>query len=82
MAISAKDVMEFRRRTGLGMMECKQALEEAGGDMTEVWNVDGAKGSKVWPEHLGGRAHDFRVELEGPAGGKRIAALEIGRAHV
>ena len=35
----------------------------------------GAKGSKVWPECLGGRAHEFRVELDGPAGGKRIGAL-------
>jgi len=30
--ISAKDVMALRRRTGQGMMECKKALEDAGGD--------------------------------------------------
>lgn len=51
------------------------AHEDAGGEMTDVWVVDDAKGSKVWPEWLGPRAHDFRVELEGPAGKKRIAAL-------
>ena len=51
------------------------AHEDAGGDMTDVWIVEGAKGSKVWPEWLGARAHEFRVELEGPAGRKRIAAL-------
>ena len=28
--ISAKTVKELRDRTGLGMMECKKALEEAG----------------------------------------------------
>jgi len=33
MAISAKDVMNLRKKSGLGMMECKAALEEAGGDM-------------------------------------------------
>lgn len=33
------------------------------------------KGSKVWPEWLGGRAHQFRVELEGDPGKKRIGAL-------
>jgi len=49
--------------------------EENGGEATDIWSHDGAKGSKVWPEYLGARAHDFRVELEGPAGGKRIAAL-------
>lgn len=51
------------------------AHEEAGGEHTAIWNVSGAAGSKVWPEWLGGRAHDFRVELAGPPGRKRIAAL-------
>lgn len=49
--------------------------EAAGGDMTDIWNVAGAKGSKVWPEWLGGAAHDFMVDLVGPPGRKRIAAL-------
>src|SRR5690606_33041005 len=30
--ITAKDVMALRQATGLGMMECKKALEESGGD--------------------------------------------------
>lgn len=33
MAISAKQVAELRARTGAGMMDCKRALEESGGDM-------------------------------------------------
>lgn len=33
MAVSAKLVKELRERTGLGMMECKKALNEAGGDI-------------------------------------------------
>lgn len=32
MAVSAKDVMQLRQKTGLGMMECKKALEETHGD--------------------------------------------------
>lgn len=37
--INPKDVMELRRRTGLGMMDCKKALVENGGDMkkAEAW---------------------------------------------
>lgn len=37
--INPKDVMELRRRTGLGMMDCKKALAENGGDMkkAEAW---------------------------------------------
>ncbi len=31
--VSAKLVKELRERTGLGMMECKKALEEANGDI-------------------------------------------------
>ena len=32
MSISASDVKSLREKTGLGMMECKKALEEANGD--------------------------------------------------
>src|SRR4051812_3902041 len=38
--ISAKLVNELRAKTGLGMMECKKALTEAGGDLgTAVDNL-------------------------------------------
>src|ERR687894_522018 len=33
--ISAKDVKALRDRTGAGMMDCKAALAEAGGDVPE-----------------------------------------------
>src|SRR5688572_22558613 len=33
MAISAQDVMALREKTGAGMMDCKKALTDAGGDM-------------------------------------------------
>lgn len=33
MSISAKDVMNLRNKTGLAMMECKKALQEADGDV-------------------------------------------------
>ncbi len=32
MDITSKQVKDLRERTGIGMMECKKALEEAGGD--------------------------------------------------
>ena len=34
--INAKDVAELRRRTGAGMMECKKALAESGGDFDKA----------------------------------------------
>jgi elongation factor Ts len=49
--ITANIVKELRSRTGLGMMECKKALEEAGGDMNKAEDLlrirSGAKASKV-----------------------------------
>jgi elongation factor Ts len=34
--ISAKDVAALRQQTGAGMMDCKRALEEAGGEMEKA----------------------------------------------
>jgi len=49
--ISASMVMELRSRTGLGMMECKKALTETGGDMAKAEDLlrikSGAKASKA-----------------------------------
>jgi elongation factor Ts len=37
--ISAKDVKALRERTGAGMMDCKAALQEAGGDLDKAVEV-------------------------------------------
>jgi elongation factor Ts len=36
MAVSAESVKELRDRTGVGISECKKALEEAGGNMEKA----------------------------------------------
>jgi elongation factor Ts len=43
-AISADDVKRLRERTGAGMMDCKRALEEAGGDVDKAVEVLRVKG--------------------------------------
>lgn len=60
--INAKDVMTLRASTGMGMMDCKKALAEAGGDIVaaEEWLRKHAKGKM-----------DKRAER--PAGEGRIA---------
>jgi elongation factor Ts len=49
--ITAGLVKELRERTGLGMMECKKALEESGGDIKKAEELlrikSGAKASKA-----------------------------------
>jgi len=75
--ISASMVMDLRQRTGLGMMECKKALTEAGGDLVKAEDLlrirSGAKASKA----------ASRVASEGVIGlyvapdGKTAAMIEV-----
>lgn len=44
MSISASDVSKLRAQTGAGMMDCKNALEEAGGDMEKAGELLRKKG--------------------------------------
>ncbi|MBD3217337.1 MAG: translation elongation factor Ts [candidate division Zixibacteria bacterium] len=44
MAISAKTVKELRDKTNAGMMDCKKALEESGGDLEKAVEVLREKG--------------------------------------
>ncbi len=47
MSISAKDVSELRKSTGAGMMDCKEALKESGGDIDGALDWLRKKGQKV-----------------------------------
>jgi elongation factor Ts len=47
MSISVKDVSELRKATGAGMMDCKAALTESGGDMDGALDYLRKKGQKV-----------------------------------
>jgi len=44
MTITAKDVAALRARTGAGMMDCKKALEETGGDVEKAVDLLRQKG--------------------------------------
>lgn len=45
--ISAAEVNNLRKMTGAGMMDCKQALQEAGGDTEKAIEILRKKGQKV-----------------------------------
>tara|TARA_R110002049_G_scaffold305056_3_gene501101 strand:- start:56637 stop:57623 length:987 start_codon:yes stop_codon:yes gene_type:complete len=47
MSISAKDISELRKATGAGMMDCKAALTESGGDFDGALDYLRKKGQKV-----------------------------------
>lgn len=45
--ISAQDVSKLRKATGLSLMKCKKALEEAGGDFSKAKEILRASGEEV-----------------------------------
>ena len=52
MAITAKQVMDLRAKTGLGMMDCKKALNEADGDEDLAIEILRKKGLAKMAEKL------------------------------
>lgn len=47
MAITAADINKLRQQTGAGMMDCKKALEESGGDFEKAIDYLRKKGAKI-----------------------------------
>ena len=70
--ITAGMVKELRELTGLGMMECKKALEEAGGDMKKAEELlrikSGAKASKAASRVAADGAIGTSVSADGRTG--------------
>jgi elongation factor Ts len=75
MAISASMVKELRERTGAGMMECKKALVETGGDMDAAVDFLRKSGQAKADKKAGRVAADGRIEIA--IDGKRGVMAEI-----
>jgi elongation factor Ts len=76
-AISATQVKELREKTGAGIMECKRALEEAGGDMNQAAAFLRQQGLTK-AEKKGGRAAlQGLIEPYIHAGGRIGALVEV-----
>jgi elongation factor Ts len=75
--ISAKDVKALRDRTGAGMMDCKKALAEAGGDIEQAIELLRVKqGKKI--QDLGERtATEGTVQAYIHAGAKVGVLIEV-----
>ncbi|MFM8417731.1 MAG: translation elongation factor Ts, partial [Actinomycetota bacterium] len=63
MAINAKDVQALRQATGAGMMDCKKALEECGGDVEAAKNWLREKGIAGAAKRAGRDADQGAVEV-------------------
>ncbi len=72
MSIAASQVKQLREKTGAGMMDCKRALEESGGDMDKAIKLLREKGVSLAAK----RAH--KVAAEGVIGAYVHAGSKIG----
>jgi len=77
MAISAKDVMKLRKRTGLGMMECKQALTQADGDIDQAIDFLRTKGLAKMDNRADRTSAEGRITVSITADQSKGAIVEV-----
>ena len=77
MEISAGAVKELRERTGVGFMDCKRALQEAGGDIEEAITLLRTMGKAKAAKRAGRQASEGRVEAYIHMGGKIGVMIEV-----
>ncbi|MFN0203082.1 MAG: translation elongation factor Ts [Bacteroidia bacterium] len=77
MEISAKVVNELRHKTGAGMMDCKKALVETGGDFDKAIEVLRKKGQKVAESRVGRDANEGSIIVKSSADNTAAAIIEI-----
>jgi elongation factor Ts len=76
-AISAQDVKALRDRTGAGMMDSKNALQEAGGDVDKAIEILRVKGQASAAKRGGREATEGVVSSYIHAGGKIGVLVEV-----
>ncbi len=67
--VTAAAVKELRERTGAGMMDCKSALQESGGDIDKAVEILRVKGQASAAKRVGGpRARAWSPATSMPEG--------------
>jgi elongation factor Ts len=77
MSVSAKQVKELRDATGVGMMDCKEALKEADGDFDEAVSILRKKGQEVASDRAAAEADEGLVVTAVSEDGHAGAIVEI-----
>lgn len=75
--ISAGDVKALRERTGAGMMDCKKALQEAGGDVDKAIEILRVRGQAQAAKRGGRVASEGVIESYVHATGKIGVLVEV-----
>ncbi len=77
MAITAEQVKQLRDRTGAGMMDCKSALTEAGGNMEKAVEILRTKGLASAAKRAGRATKDGMIGHYIHMGGKVGVLVEV-----
>ncbi|MGQ9807690.1 MAG: translation elongation factor Ts [Armatimonadota bacterium] len=77
MAIDAKTVKQLREATGAGMMDCKRALEETGGDFQKATDLLRQRGVAVAAKRQDRVASEGIIETYVHTGGQIAVMLEL-----
>jgi elongation factor Ts len=77
MAITAAQVNELRKKTGAGMMDCKNALVEANGDMEQAIDILRKKGQKIAAKRGDNEAKEGLVFAQATTDGKAGVLLAL-----
>ncbi len=75
--ITAKDVSALRQATGLGMMECKKALEEAGGDFDKAADLVRQKYGAKMAGRTDRANNEGRIAVAASADGTKAALVVV-----
>jgi elongation factor Ts len=77
MAITADMVKQLREQTGAGMMDCKKALEQSGGDMEKAAAWLREKGLSAAAKKATREANEGMVEVYSHMGGRMAVMVEV-----
>lgn len=77
MAVTAETVRELREKTGAGMMDCKKALQEAGGDIEKATTILREKGAAVLSKREAKAATEGTIASYIHTGGKIGVLVEM-----
>ncbi len=77
MKISPQQVKELRERTGAGVLACKKALQETGGEIEKAIDILRAEGVAKAAKRESREAREGIIRLRVAGGGKAAALLEL-----
>src|SRR5918911_3864464 len=77
MAITTEAIRELRDKTGAGIMDCRRALEQAGGDQAKAMQILQQQGLERMEKKSGRVARQGVIEAYIHAGGRIGAMVEL-----